>query len=98
MFEFPEDDKRRKVWTPRVKVNDFITSKSSRLCAKHFNKIEIHFFFAYSFCGSLGLTTNLSLSTFFRIDSFVGKFIKVIGYECLNLLKITNAARYGQQG
>ena len=36
MFEFPEDDKRRKVWTPRVKVNDFITSKSSRLCAKHF--------------------------------------------------------------
>jgi hypothetical protein len=42
------------------------------------NKIETHFFFAYSFCGSLGLTTNLSLSTFFRIDSFVGKFIKVI--------------------
>jgi hypothetical protein len=35
------------------------------------NKIEKHFFFAYSFCGSLGLTTNLSLSTFFRIDSFV---------------------------
>jgi hypothetical protein len=36
MFEFTEDNKRRKVWTTRVKGNDFITSKSSRLCAKHF--------------------------------------------------------------
>jgi hypothetical protein len=36
MFEFPKDDKRRKLWTIRVKRKDFVPSKSSRLCAKHF--------------------------------------------------------------
>jgi hypothetical protein len=36
MFEFPKDDKRRKLWTIRVNRKDSVPSKSSRLCAKHF--------------------------------------------------------------
>ena len=36
MFEFPEDDKRRKLWTTRVNRKDFISLKNSRLCAKDF--------------------------------------------------------------
>ena len=36
MFEFPKDDKRHKLWSIRVKRKDFVPSKSSWLCAKHF--------------------------------------------------------------
>ncbi|KAL3877441.1 hypothetical protein ACJMK2_035147 [Sinanodonta woodiana] len=36
LFEFPKDEKRRKVWISRIKRKDFRPSKTSRLCAKHF--------------------------------------------------------------
>ncbi|KAL3890116.1 hypothetical protein ACJMK2_002409 [Sinanodonta woodiana] len=36
LFEFPKDEKRRKVWISRIKRKDFRLSKTSRLCAKHF--------------------------------------------------------------
>ena len=36
LFEFPKDEKRRKAWTIRVKRKDFVPSKTSRLCSKHF--------------------------------------------------------------
>ena len=36
LFEFPKDEKRRKVWISRIKRKKFRPSKTSRLCAKHF--------------------------------------------------------------
>lgn len=41
LFEFPKDDKRRKVWISRIKRKDFNPSKTSRLCSKHFTNDQI---------------------------------------------------------
>ena len=56
MFEFPKDDKRRKLCTIRVKRKDFVPSKSSRLCANHFTNEQ--FVVNPLFAASIGYKTK----------------------------------------
>jgi hypothetical protein len=68
MFEFPKNDKRRKLSTARVKRKDFVPSKNSKLCAKHFTNEQ--FVVNLLFVASKGhrmkkLVENLTLNRLF---------------------------------